>query len=63
MTNPAKFVREVRSEMNKVTWPSRKETTISTVMVLVMVAFASVFFLTVDVIIGSLVRLVLGMGA
>ena len=37
MANPAKFVREVRQEMNKVTWPSRRETTISTTMVLVMV--------------------------
>jgi preprotein translocase subunit SecE len=47
-TNPFEFVQEVRDETKKVTWPSRRETIISTAMVLVMVAFASVFFLVVD---------------
>ncbi|MBM3521220.1 MAG: preprotein translocase subunit SecE [Alphaproteobacteria bacterium] len=47
-TNPLQFLREVREEANKVTWPSRKETMVSTAMVLVMVAAASVFFLIVD---------------
>jgi preprotein translocase subunit SecE len=58
--NPAKFIREVREEANKVTWPSRRETTISTVMVLVLVAIAATFFIFIDWIIGSLVQLVLG---
>ena len=47
-TNPFEFLQEVREEGNKVTWPSRRETMISTVMVFIMVAVASVFFLAVD---------------
>ena len=46
--NPVKFLQEVRQEVGKVTWPSRQETLISTVMVLAMVALASVFFLAAD---------------
>jgi preprotein translocase subunit SecE len=49
--NPIKFLQEVRQEVSKVTWPSRQETLISTVMVLVMVAVASIFFLVADQII------------
>ena len=49
-TNPFEFIQEVRQEANKITWPSRKETMITTVLVLIMVALASVFFLIVDVI-------------
>ena len=49
--NPLKFLQEVRQEVGKVTWPSRQETLISTVMVLVMVALASLFFLASDQII------------
>ncbi len=58
--NPAKFVREVRQEMKRVTWPTRKETTVSTVTVLVVVAFASVFFLLIDVFAGSVIKLIIG---
>jgi preprotein translocase subunit SecE len=47
-TNPVEFLQEVREEANKVTWPSRKETMITTVMVMIMVALAAVFFLIVD---------------
>lgn len=50
-TNPIKFLQEVRQEVSKVTWPSRNETLISTVMVLAMVALASIFFLVADQII------------
>ncbi len=46
--NPAKFIREVRSEVGKVTWPTRRETIISTVMVLVLAFIAAIFFLMVD---------------
>ena len=47
--NIGQFVREVRQEVSKVTWPSRKETTISTAMVFVMVFLAAIFFfLAVD---------------
>jgi preprotein translocase subunit SecE len=49
--NPVKFLQEVRQEVGKVTWPSRQETLISTVMVLAMVALASIFFLAADQII------------
>jgi preprotein translocase subunit SecE len=50
-TNPFEFMQQVREEARKVTWPSRRETLISTAMVMVMVALASVFFLIVDAII------------
>jgi preprotein translocase subunit SecE len=49
-TNPFTFLQQVREEADKVTWPSRKETGISTVMVLVMVVVAAVFFVIVDAI-------------
>ena len=63
MANPAKFVRDVRQEANKVSWPSRKEVVVSTITVVVMVIFASLFFLLVDGIISTLVELILGLGA
>jgi preprotein translocase subunit SecE len=47
-TNPFTFLQQVRSETEKVTWPSRRETMISTIMVLVMVLIASLFFFAVD---------------
>jgi preprotein translocase subunit SecE len=58
--NPAKFVREVQQEMKRVTWPTRKETVISTVTVLVVVVIASTFFLLVDVLAGSIIRSIIG---
>ena len=61
-TNPAQFMREVRQEVSKVTWPSRKETGITTVMVFIMSVCAALFFLLTDTIISELVQLVLGMG-
>lgn len=57
--NPVKFLQEVRQEVGKVTWPSRQETMISTVMVLGMVALASIFFLLADQIIAWGVQLLL----
>ena len=47
-TNPLEFLQEVRQEAKKITWPSRRETMITTVMVLIMVVLASIFFLIVD---------------
>jgi preprotein translocase subunit SecE len=61
-TSPFKFLQEVRSEVGKVTWPSRRETAITTAMVFVMVALASVFFLVADQLIRFVVTLVLGYG-
>lgn len=49
-TSPVEFVQQVREEARKISWPSRKEVMISTVMVIIMVAMASVFFLIVDAI-------------
>jgi preprotein translocase subunit SecE len=60
--NPAKFIREVRAEMAKVTWPSRKETLVTTGLVLAMAAIATLFFFVVDQIIGLGVRALFGTG-
>lgn len=57
--NPLKFLQEVRQEVGKVTWPTRNETLVSTVMVLVMVVIASFFFLAADQLISWLVQLML----
>ncbi|HXV25655.1 MAG TPA: preprotein translocase subunit SecE [Alphaproteobacteria bacterium] len=54
-TTPAQFFRQVRQEVSKVTWPTRKETTITTAMVFVMVLLASLFFLGVDWVLGTIV--------
>jgi preprotein translocase subunit SecE len=58
--SPFKFLQEVRSEANKVTWPTRREVTITTIMVFVMVAAASIFFFAADQIIRLLVTFLLG---
>ena len=47
-TNPIEFIQQVRQEAGKVTWPTRNETMVTTVMVLIMVVLASFFFLGVD---------------
>jgi preprotein translocase subunit SecE len=60
--NPFKFAQEVRQETNKVTWPSRRETAITTAMVFVFAAVASIFFLVADQVIRFAVTLVLGIG-
>jgi preprotein translocase subunit SecE len=60
--NPGQFVRQVRQEVGKVTWPSRKETGISTLMVFIMVFLASMFFLLVDFLLGEGVKLIFGLG-
>ena len=60
--NPIQFFRQVRQEVSKVTWPSRKETAVSTGMVLVMVVAASIFFLLVDQFFSWAVRLIFGLG-
>jgi preprotein translocase subunit SecE len=62
-TSPFKFFQEVRAETQKVTWPTRRETAVTTVMVFVMVAIASIFFLISDQIIRIVVTFVLGIGS
>lgn len=57
--NPIKFLQEVRQETSKVTWPTRQETLISTIMVLIMVTLASLFFLAADQLIAFFVKLML----
>ena len=57
--SPAQFVREVRNEIKKVTWPTRRETLITTVMVFAMAFFAAVFFFFVDQALAYAVQLVL----
>jgi preprotein translocase subunit SecE len=60
--SPFKFLQEVRTEAQKVTWPTRRETAITTLMVFIMVAVASVFFLVADQVMRFFVTLVLGIG-
>jgi preprotein translocase subunit SecE len=60
--DPAGFVREVRQEVARVTWPTRKETLITTGLVLGLSALAAVFFMTVDWIIAGAMRLLFGLG-
>ena len=62
-TDVMQFIREVRQEASKVTWPTRKETAISTAMVVVMVILAALFFLIVDELLSLGVRFLLGLGA
>ncbi|MGD9838674.1 MAG: preprotein translocase subunit SecE [Afipia sp.] len=61
--SPFKFLQEVRTETAKVTWPTRRETTITTIMVFIMVAVSSVFFFVADQIIRLLVTFILGIQA
>ncbi len=61
-TSPGEFIRQVRQETAKVTWPTRKETGVTTVMVFIMVVAAALFFLLVDQILSFGVKLLLGLG-
>ncbi len=61
-TTPALFFKQVRQEVAKVTWPSRRETSISTIMVFVMVMLSAVFFLVVDQIFALSVKQLFGLG-
>lgn len=57
--NPIQFIQEVRQEVSKVTWPNRKEVTVTTIAVLVMVTLASIFFLLTDQALAFIVRSIL----
>jgi preprotein translocase subunit SecE len=61
-SSPFQFFKQVRQEATKVTWPTRKETVISTVMVFVMVIIAALFFFAVDQLLSAGVKLVFGLG-
>jgi preprotein translocase subunit SecE len=58
--SPLKFIQEVRAEGEKVTWPTRRETAVTTIMVFIMSAVAAVFFLVADLIIRQIVTFVIG---
>ena len=62
MKNPMEFVAEVRQEVAKVTWPTWKEVWITTVMVLIMVVLATMFFLFVDWVLSTAVSALLQIG-
>jgi len=61
-TNVAQFAQQVRQEASRVTWPTRKETMVTTGMVFLMVFIAAGFFFVVDQILSYGVRLVFGLG-
>lgn len=63
MAKPIEFLKQVRSEVKKVTWPTRKETTQSTVAVFIMVTIAAVFLFIADQALAFIVRFILGLGA
>ncbi len=62
-TNPFTFIQQVRSEVSKVTWPTCRETAVTTVMVFIMVFIASIFFLLADQLMGWGVGLLLGVNS
>lgn len=62
MISPMKFIRQVEAELRKVTWPTRRETLISTAMVLVMVTIAMFFFLVVDLSAREILDVLYGLG-
>ena len=62
-TNPAQFVRQVRQEINRVTWATRRETIYASLSVLVMAIIASLFFLLVDLLLSSIVEFLLEFGS
>lgn len=61
-TNPFQFIQAVRSEAAKVTWPTRRETMVTTALVFLMVIAASIFFVVADYFLHLIVGLVLGLG-
>jgi preprotein translocase subunit SecE len=61
MANPFKFAQEVRAEARKVTWPTRNETLVTTVMVFILAVLASIFFFVADQILGWLVSFLLNL--
>ena len=61
-TNPAQFVRQVRQEINRITWATKRETLIASLSVFVMALIASLFFLLVDLLLSNIVQFLLGLG-
>ena len=61
-TNPAQFVRQVRQEINRITWATKRETMIASLTVFVMVLIASAFFFLVDFLLSIIVKIFLWFG-
>ena len=61
-TNPAQFVRQVRQEINRITWATKRETMLASMSVFVMALIASVFFFLVDLLLSNIVQALLGFG-
>ncbi len=62
-TNPAQFVREVRQELSKVTWADKKDTFISSIIIIVLIILFSIFFLLSDQVWSFLIRKIINFGA
>ncbi len=60
--HPVLFLRQVRQEIGKVVWPTRKETMMSSLMVIIFTVLAALFFFVVDLVIGYAMKLILGLG-
>ena len=62
-TSPFKFLQEVKTETEKVTWPTRRETAVTTVMVFIMASALAIFFLVADQINRYVITTILGFGS
>ncbi|WP_221792713.1 preprotein translocase subunit SecE [Aquisediminimonas sediminicola] len=60
-TSPGEFIRQVRTEATKVVWPTRKETGMTTVMVLIMALVLGIFFFVVDLAFSQIVKFLLSL--
>jgi preprotein translocase subunit SecE len=58
--SPIEFIRQVKAETKKVTWPTRKETTLSTIMVFIMVTLSAIFLFLTDQVVATIIRWILG---
>ena len=61
-TNPAQFVRQVRQEINRITWATKRETMYASLSVFVMALIASIFFFLVDLLLSKVVQILLSFG-
>ena len=61
-TNPAQFVRQVRQEINRITWATKRETMIASMSVFVMALIATLFFFLVDLLLSNIVQALLSFG-
>jgi len=62
-TNPFTFLQQVRQETSKVTWPTRRETVVTTIMVFIMIVISAFFFLAVDQVLSWIIGALLNLGS